>query len=341
MPNKGRLRSDARKRRNEKADVSPKRRRVQPEADDREQVSLSLDDDLVDHSKGTTVRLPLVEEIFNIDSILKEPTSNSVSQQTAQNSATENAFPSLSLDVVEEPVNMVRCADDELAVHVPSQLKQKIWEHKYINIALLLKGNAELAEIFSGGVLHVSDGKVEARPKQTKEKVNSIEQWTEAFLIFMSIYLSRYPGKTQELLKYISVIRDAAVKFPNYAWRHYDEQFRVRQAEKVANWGKINSDLWLRTMPVSSTTFSFQPNVSQFGSCRDFNNKGFCNFHRCRYQHSCDLCGSSFHGMIRCQSGKDVPSASPRGFRGFHYGGYNRGYNRGFRSRGRGYPRQR
>ena len=174
-------------------------------------------------------------------------------------------------------VNMVRCADDELAVHVPSQLKQKIWEHKYINIALLLKGNAELAEIFSGGVLHVSDGKVEARPKQTKEKVNSIEQWTEAFLIFMSIYLSRYPGKTQELLKYISVIRDAAVKFPNYAWRHYDEQFRVRQAEKVANWGKINSDLWLRTMPVSSTTFSFQPNVSQFGSCRDFNNKGFCN----------------------------------------------------------------
>ena len=30
-----------------------------------------------------------------------------------------------------------------------------------------------------GGVLYVSDGKVEARPKQTKERVNFIEQWTD------------------------------------------------------------------------------------------------------------------------------------------------------------------
>ena len=165
-----------------------------------------------------------------------------------------------------------------------------------------------------GGGLHVSDSKVEALPKQTKERVNSIEQWTDAFLIFMSIYLARYPGKTQELLKYISVIQAAAAKFPNYAWRYYDEQFRVRQAERVQNWGKINSDLWLRTMPVSSTTFSYQPDVYQFDSCRDFNNKGFCNFHRCCYQHSCDLCGSSFHGMIRCQAGKEIPSAPSRSF---------------------------
>ena len=82
----------------------------------------------------------------------------------------------------------------------------------------------------------------------------------------MSIYLSHYPGKTQELLKYISVILDAAAKFPNYAWRYYDEQFRVRRAERVQNWGKINSDLWLRAMSVSSTTFSYQPDVYQFGS---------------------------------------------------------------------------
>ena len=46
-----------------------------------------------------------------------------------------------------------------------------------------------------GGILHVSDGKVEARPKQTKEKVNAIEQSTDIFFIFMSIYLSRYPAR--------------------------------------------------------------------------------------------------------------------------------------------------
>ena len=90
---------------------------------------LSLDDNVSDHSKGTAVRLPLVEEIFNINSILKDPLSMSASQQTAHSTDTENAFPSLSLDVVEEPVNMIQYANDELAVHIPSQLKQNIWEH--------------------------------------------------------------------------------------------------------------------------------------------------------------------------------------------------------------------
>ena len=327
-----------RKRRAAAPDRVPKRTRASDER-------VTLFDDGPPRGQGTTPRLPLVEEMFNINAILNDPIPANTQQSPSgalpslpQSRA--NTLPSFSFDVVEEPVDLVKCADDDLSVHVPQQLKRKIWDNKYINIVLLLKGNAELAEICSGGVLHVSDGKVEARPKQTKEKVNSIEQWTEAFLIFMSIYLSRYPDKTQELLKYISVIRDAAAKFPNYSWRHYDEQFRARQEKRVANWGQIHSDLWLRTMSVSSTTST--SDVSQFGSCRDFNNQGFCNFYRCRYQHSCDLCGSSFHGMIRCQAGKNVPAAA-RGFRGFRYGygGPYRASIRGFRSRGRGYQRWR
>ena len=220
MSSKGRPRVDACKRRRELADDEAKRRRVQESASDK-RITLSLDDNVPVHTKGTAPRLPLAEEMFDIYTILNDPT---VKQ------APDKELPTLSFNVEEEPVNMLRCADDDLSAHVPKQLRQKIWENKYINIALLLKGNAELAEIFSGGLLHVIDGKIEARPKQTKEKINSIEQWTEAFLIFMSIYLSRYPDKTQELLKYITAIRDAAAKFPNYAWRQYDEQFRVRQA---------------------------------------------------------------------------------------------------------------
>ena len=47
-----------------------------------------------------------------------------------------------------------------------------------------MKGNAELADIYSEGLLHVVDGKIEPKSKQTKEKINSIEQWTEAFFYF-------------------------------------------------------------------------------------------------------------------------------------------------------------
>ena len=80
----------------------PKWKRVQPD----ERVTLSHDD-VSDHSKGNAGRLPLVEEIFNIDSILKHPIYMPGSRLTAKSTDTENALPSLPFDVVEEPVNMV------------------------------------------------------------------------------------------------------------------------------------------------------------------------------------------------------------------------------------------
>lgn len=71
---------------------------------------------------------------------------------------------SLTIGEPEQPP-LLRCADDDLAANVPQQVKQKIWANKYINIALLLNGNTELADMFSGGLLQVSDdGKIKANP---------------------------------------------------------------------------------------------------------------------------------------------------------------------------------
>lgn len=189
------------------------------------------------------------------------------------------------------------------------------------------------------------DGKIEAKPRQSKEKVASIEQWTDAFLIFCSIYVVRYSDKVQELYKYMSVIRDSANKFPSKSWRLYDEQFRMRQAIRVMNWGQINTDLWLRIMSSSSALSSFSSsglpsdqsnNSSNTNTCRYFN-RGSCTYFQCRYKHACDLCGSSFHGMVRCRAGKSQQSTnrSNFGFRG--YIPRFRGYNSGFSSRGRGF----
>ena len=47
---------------------------------------------------------------------------------------------------------------------------------------------------------------MESRPKVVKEKFASIEKWTDAFLIFASIYLRKYPGKLQEILQYMNII---------------------------------------------------------------------------------------------------------------------------------------
>ena len=96
--------------------------------------------------------------------------------------------------------------------HVPAQLCQKIWANEYINLALLLKNKVELQDLFSSGVLHLTGGgRLETRPESTaKDTVSNIEKWTDAFLIFSSIYLKRYPNKAQELLQYRSIIHEAA-----------------------------------------------------------------------------------------------------------------------------------
>ena len=94
---------------------------------------------------------------------------------------------------------------------------------------LLLKGNVKLQNFCSCGVLHMTNkGQVESWPKVVKDKVVSIEKWTEALLIFSPIYLKRYPSKLQEILHYMimNIIREAATCSYSFSWRTYDEQFR-------------------------------------------------------------------------------------------------------------------
>ena len=43
--------------------------------------------------------------------------------------------------------SMPRCPGADMTVHVPKQIQDKIMSHQYINLALLLKGSLELAEI--------------------------------------------------------------------------------------------------------------------------------------------------------------------------------------------------
>jgi hypothetical protein len=55
----------------------------------------------------------------------------------------------------------------------------------------------------------------------------------------------RHPDKAPELLKYVSIIREAAQKFPGYGWREYDKQFRMRQAYSPSkSWASIDGELW-------------------------------------------------------------------------------------------------
>ena len=85
---------------------------------------------------------------------------------------------------------MVRSGSNDIAGHVPVQLCHKIWSHEYINIALLLKGSVELQDIFISSIVHVSGEGYFETPSlaSLKDVIPNIQKWTDAFLIFTSVY---------------------------------------------------------------------------------------------------------------------------------------------------------
>ena len=143
------------------------------------------------------------------------------------------------------------------------------------------------------------------------------ERVTDAFIIFTSIFIRKYPEKTQELLKYMSLVREKAVLHNNYSWRTYDEQFRLMQVRNPKSWDKMDTDLWLRVMPVQrvasapvASTHAPAPVVRE-PICYDFNN-GYCKWNPCRYLHNCSVCSSNSHAKWGCPMvNRAVPVSSP------------------------------
>jgi hypothetical protein len=47
----------------------------------------------------------------------------------------------------------------------------------------------------------------EATRDKTKQIINTISKWTDAFIVYISIYSSAHPSKYQALLKYMHTVR--------------------------------------------------------------------------------------------------------------------------------------
>lgn len=206
-------------------------------------------------------------------------------------------------------LNRTRCLSDEVFAHVPLSIREKIWAGGFINLAILLKGTCELDEFCSGGSLCVtSEGTIESRPKECKNKVPNIEKWTDAFIIFMAIYITAHTEEASDLLKYMFNIREAAFKQGGFAWRAYDEQFRLRQEFSKSSWAVINTDLWWRCSLGNACTSSavasnnaaqaIRTNLSRPLPCLDYN-KGNCRWTNCRFVHICSYCNGS-HPQCNC-----------------------------------------
>lgn len=193
--------------------------------------------------------------------------------------------------------------NDDIGLHVSDSNRQKILNGEYLDLSVLLPKNVNNTE--PSHKVSIVDGELVVQPKTVKGKINDINSWTDAFNIYMSIFLTTHPEHTQGLLKYMQSVRLGASRSNGMGWKQYDEQYRLRKARyPSAPWGVIDTELWLLYMQapaVQRTVPSNNPANSSTLKCYDFNYKGNCSRPQCRYKHICLRCNGN-HPSARCYS---------------------------------------
>jgi len=142
------------------------------------------------------------------------------------------------------------------------------------------------------------------KSKQPASTITEIEQWTTAFTTYMSVFIQKYPQRSQELLQYVSLIRYAARVHSGLGWAIYDFKFRQKAGlNKSLAWSNLDNQLWLTIFTVAPSVlkeeyplFSKGPNTSvsagaaSRGTCNDFNFNRSCTRESCRFRHVCNKC---------------------------------------------------
>ena len=90
---------------------------------------------------------------------------------------------------------------DPICIHIPGIIREKNWAGSYIKLPLLLKQARDLyTDAHNTGELVIKNGQpVVAR--QHVRAITNIHTWTTDFIVYMSIYLEKFPGKAQEMLR--------------------------------------------------------------------------------------------------------------------------------------------
>ena len=122
-------------------------------------------------------------------------------QDTSVTNLGVNALESLTVETPGHAsvIVMNPSVHDMLGINVSPSNREIIINGQYLDIGCLLETNMrernDMAIMLVNGVLSARE--------RSSPKLNSIEQWTDVFIIVMNIYVGAYPDKIHQLLKYI------------------------------------------------------------------------------------------------------------------------------------------
>ncbi|MES9882604.1 MAG: hypothetical protein ABW185_17175 [Sedimenticola sp.] len=203
-----------------------------------------------------------------------------------------------------------------LHFRVPMKTKEKIWTGEFVELSTLQ--DEEVEDI----TINIQSGKIltSAAPKR---KFMSIEQWTDMFLIYSSVYRIKYPEQSHQLESYMGLVRKISKE--GGAWLYYDSNFRKIRLASNLRFDQIENELYLtalsRKQQLQQPPFRADRQPSSFKdgfrsansrdkgrvySCNKYNKGSGCT--GCQYPHICNACGGK-HPFHRCWATHGRPNA--------------------------------
>ena len=127
----------------------------------------------------------------------------------------------------------------KLSDNVSESFKSKIWSNTYIDMAQLLPNKKKAGYSMSCELDSEGNPGIVWTEQNTGSKL-SIEQWTNAFNIFMAVYLEKEGNQIEApaLCKHGDIVRELASLQADRSM--YDEQFRKNRARTGRNWANKN-----------------------------------------------------------------------------------------------------
>ena len=148
--------------------------------------------------------------------------------------------------------------------------------------------------------------------EQAQKRITNIHQWTDAFLVYMAVYLECHDSDVASILKYMQIIRSIASTNQSM-FMVYDRDFRKLRAINNMSWDVIHQELYLSLSLRAGRPIAFQPKFAESqrrqpfrnGLCFAFGATGNCKKNGCQYKHACPTCGGN-HPKFRCAVTKNL-----------------------------------
>ena len=214
----------------------------------------------------------------------------------------------------ERPHNMASFASVPLGSLIDPRLKAKLWAGQFIEIdSLVGEFHESPVLIFDTQnrqpAMHMRDN--------VSKRIFNVAQWTDAFLVYVTIYVECHPTEVASILKYVQLVRSMAASTRNNVFLSYDRDFRKLRAHNNMPWDVIHQELYFALSSKNqSQTMTQNPRPAQSnagrqpfrrGVCYAFASTGRCRRNNCLYDHTCTKCGGNHHPRLQCSQVNKTP----------------------------------